>query len=207
MKKFSLLTLAGACLLSSCAYMQTNQNIRHSQDRYEGCQLKKDELQLYNKGNQWYLAAPLCTFSRSLPVIHDDILLTEHNEPTYTVLEKKQELCYMPISAGTATCLRMQDGYAHLEDLVTEINSFSGQEPWLTSLKGASSHRIEARLESADSVPTPARLITKSEPSLLLKSIAAVDFVLVDIPGTVLYNIAIPVMAPVVFFHEFLNEE
>ena len=33
------------------------------------------------------------------------------------------------------------------------------------------------------------------------------DFVLVDIPGTLAYNVAIPIMAPIIFFSEFFSNE
>lgn len=207
MNKLCLLAILSSVLCSSCAYMQTNKNIREAQSRYEGCRLNKDELSLVSKGSRWYLAAPLKEFSISYPAVHDSILLTDGNEPTYTVTQDKNSLCYLPISAGTAATLRLENGYAHVHDLANEVQQHSGDSTLITTLPGARQHRIVAHIDSQGSSPTLARLTQESEPSFLRQSLAAADFVVVDIPGTALYNLAIPVMAPVVFFKEFLNLE
>ena len=40
-----------------------------------------------------------------------------------------------------------------------------------------------------------------------MQILSTLDEVIIDWPGTILYNLAIPVMAPFVFFHEFLDEK
>ena len=207
MNKLCLLAILSSALCSSCAYMQTHKNIREAQSRYEGCRLNKDELTLVSKGSQWYLAAPLKEFSVSYPVVHDSILLTDNNQPTYTVTQNKNSLCYLPISAGTAACLRMENGYAHVDDLAEEIHRYTGNADMITSLPGAHQYRIAAQIEEQGTAPTLAYLTQESHPSILRQTLAAADFVLLDIPGTALYNLAIPVMAPVVFFKEFLSSD
>ena len=39
------------------------------------------------------------------------------------------------------------------------------------------------------------------------RALGKADLVLVDFPATLVYNVAIPIMAPFVFFYEFTHED
>ena len=200
-----LLPVLGAAVLSSCAYMQTHKNIEEIGRSYKGIELKADNMSLHHKSGQWYISAPEGSYKKSYPLIHDEIFIKDDNAPTYTLLGTTGGRVYYPISAGTATCLQLSDGYAQTNALVTETLS-SGKEP-ITDLKGASTRTIRA--EIADS-KHPAMLIGSPTPEhvgIAQQIGSTVDMCTLDLAGTVLYNVAIPVMAPFRFFWEFCNED
>lgn len=207
MKRLYLIAALTGLFMSSCAYMQTGKNIREAGKQYEGCELTAEDMVLCNSNGSWYLAAPAETFSKSYPVIHDSVLLSGNNEPRYESIKKNGSLCYMPISTGTATTLQMKDGYARPDDLAIEINRLSATRPITTNLPGASQHKITATIESADKPVVITHSSAPEQISMTRRIVAGLDFVVVDIPGTLAYNVAIPVMVPFVFFHDFLQPE
>ena len=113
-------------------------------------------------------------------------------------------MMYRQISSGTATVLQRTDGYAELNILCDELQNSSA--PWIESLPtGAQSCSIKAEIVGS-SITWPERN-SATEAPLAIRALSTIDQVLVDWPGTILYNIAIPIMAPFVFFHEFLYEQ
>lgn len=207
MKRLLITAALTGLFLNSCAYMQTGKNIKEGGKQYEGCELSSESMVLCNHQGNWYLAAPAETYRKSYPVIHDSVLLTGNNEPCFKSLKKDKSRCYMPISEGTAATLRMKEGYATTEDLALEINKLSSTRPITTKLSGVSHHRIEATLVSSDKPVVVTHSSHPEQVSLSRRILSGIDFVVVDIPGTLAYNVAIPVMVPFVFFHDFFNQE
>ncbi len=197
------LALLAASLLPSCAYMQTHKNVRAMGRSYQGYKLTHPQ-HIYRSGDTWYVAATPATYRLSHDIVHDNVF-RKTNEP---VMELQSEvpttLAYHAISADTAAILLREDGYAETSTIAREITTHPS--PWLDSLPGASAHAVKAHLKGDASTaitysPQPA------EVPFAYRVLGGIDFVLVDIPGTVIYNVAVPFIAPFVFFHEFLNEE
>ena len=177
--------------------------------RYEGCKLDADGLSLCRKGNKWYISATVEQFSKRYPVFHDSILLADNNAPQYIKAETTESAtCYLPISAGTAATLQMKEGYAYAADLAGEITRLMQDTPVLYApqMGRTAHHTITAHIEESDN-PAIITFKQNGEPSFTRRALATADFVLVDIPGTLAYNVAIPVMAPFIFFSEFLSDE
>lgn len=205
MKNALILTALGALFLSSCAYMQSNKNIKEAGVSYDGCRLDHESLSVTKKGGQWYLVAPAGVYAKSYPLFYDSILLTDGNEPTYKKKSAKTgKNCLLPISAGTATTLQMQNGYYNPQDLALEIQRQMKDRPVLDKQSGYRKYRVAAQKAEADS-PVVITYGSSGKPSLALRTLSTLDFTLVDIPGTLAYNVAIPFMAPFVFFSEFLD--
>lgn len=194
---------AAGSLLSSCAYMQTHKNIEEAYRTHKGYELT-NKLELYRAGGQYYLAAKQQWLRRHYPTIHDTVFLTGNNDPSYTPANQETLKVYHPISTGTAQVLQNSQGYAEISVLTDELNSSAGS--WQTELPaGATACTIKAEIagtshtwlagEEASSIPLTGTLLSTA------------DKVIIDWPGTLLYNISIPIMAPFVFFHEFLNEQ
>ena len=205
MKKTILTTLAVAALLPSCAYMQTNKNILESGAVHRGTELKAKSLTLHRKGGQWYVGSPMADFSKHYPTVHDEIFFKEDNSPTYKAINAPEGKLYYPISAGTAACLQRTDGYAQTQALATEIVSFKTAP--ITDMRGGSTYSIRAEVVDA---AKPITLVTSripQHPGTGQRILAAVDKYTVDAVGTLGYNVAIPFMAPFVFFSEFLSED
>lgn len=207
MKKPVLLLTLFSLLNSSCAYFQSNKNIREAGREYRGSVLKQEEIELVSQGSRWFIKAPAQTLKKRYPLVHDSVLLTDDNAPTFSVVGNSTGYFYLPISAGTATTLTMANGYANIQDLANEITDLQGKTPFAVSLPHSYTHRIAAQLDG-DETPTIINYSeTPQEVSIARNLASKIDFIVVDIPGTILYNAAIPFMAPVVFFNDFLNSE
>lgn len=194
--------LAGSALLSSCAYMQTHKNIEESYRQSTGYAITPS-LELYKAGNEYYLAVEKMSVRMRYPVIHDSIFLTGSNEPVLERTNPDTQIVYRHISRGTALVLQAGDGYADLTTLSDELRNDG--EPWLTSLPAGAS-RCHTKAEIAGKGITWKEEDESVSPPLSVCMLSTVDRVFIDWPGTILYNAAIPVMAPFVFFHEFLND-
>lgn len=205
MKKTIFATVVAATMLSSCAYMQTHKNILEKGAVHSGTELKAGSLSLHKKGGQWYVGSPLSDFSKKYPTIHDEIFFKEDNSPTYTAVGAPRGSIYYPISAGTAACLQRTDGYAQTEALATEIHTLNGAP--LTDMRGGSSYSIRAQVVNADKPITIIGARTPEKAAAGTRVLAAMDKYTIDAIGTVGYNVAIPIMAPFVFFSEFLSED
>lgn len=209
MKKLHLITAMCTVFFSSCAYMQSNKNIKEGDTTYEGCQLNTEQLSLCRKGSQWYLSTAVEVYEKRYPLIYDSILLADNNAPRFEKTEGGvATTCYLPISAGTAATLKMQHGYANAQDLAAEVSRLLPERPVLYTpqMGKVEHHGINAHIDKGEE---PVILTFKCMESTTTAQhvLAAVDFALVDIPGTLAYNVAIPIMAPIVFFSDFINEE
>ena len=189
--------------LSSCAYMQTHKNIEEAARTHTGYELTSS-IELYRAGEQYYLATTYQQLRKHYPVIYDSIFLNGSNHPTWEAVDNQQAKVYHPISSGTATILQRNDGYASLQVLSDEIKN--SNSPASTTLpSGAQRCGVKAEI-AGNSVIWPTN-DTPSDTPWGVRILSAVDQVCIDWPGTIAYNVAIPIMAPFVFFHEFLNED
>ena len=200
--KFILPLALAALGLSSCAYMQTHKNIKEQGRSFMGHKLDRPQ-QLYQSGGQYYVAASPAEYRLSHDIVHDNIF-RKTNEPEMRLVEAEGSVAYHPVSAGTAAVLLRPDGYADASTLAQEISEGQGQ--WRSTLPHAARHAVRAEFTGPESVaiittPTP------ETPSLGWRALSWLDFVIVDIPGTVAYNVAVPVIAPFVFFNEFLSND
>ncbi len=200
--KFILPLVLAALSLSSCAYMQTNKNIKEQGRSFKGHKLDRPQ-QLYKAGGQWYLAASPAEYRLSHDIVHDNIF-RKTNEPEMRLLEAENATAYHPISATTAAVLLRPDGYADTSTLAQEIRE--GQGAWCDSLPHATAQAVRAEFTGPESVALTATP-TPEIPSFGWRALSWLDFVIVDIPGTVAYNVAVPVIAPFVFFNEFLSND
>ena len=203
--KASIMTcvVAGSVFLPSCAYMQTHKNIEESFRTHQGYTLQP-ELKLYKAGQKYYLAVGEQELRKHYPVIHDSVFMKQSNAPTYEIVSGGSQKMYREISAGTAQVLQRNDGYAELQTLSDEL--MQAGTPWLRQLPaGAAPCRIAAEIQGSE-VTTSTGTVTETSPAAAT-ILSTIDQVCIDWPGTVLYNVAIPVMAPFVFFYEFLNEQ
>lgn len=195
--------LVGSVFLSSCAYMQTHKNIQENYQEHTGYRLTP-QLELYRAGGHYYLAAEKQQLRLHYPVIHDSIFLSGNNEPTLEKVNSDTVKVYRRISDGTAQVLQLQDGYATLPVLSDEIKNSSS--PWLPALP-AGAHRCTTQATVEGNPETWKEGEATREAPFSIRLLSKADQVLVDWPGTILYNVAIPIMAPFVFFHEFLNDK
>lgn len=188
--------------------MQTNKNIAEIGAHYVGAELRADNMKLYNRAGEWYVAAPKVLLERRYPVIYDTVYLDRDNKPSESVMETSGDgsQLYMPISAGTAKVLQHQSGYAELASLVKE--SHSSGKPSTESLPDAESHIIRANVETKNGdVAYYVSNRVPEQPSLPIRVLSQLDKYTVDVIGTLVYNVSIPFMAPFRFFSEFLTED
>lgn len=196
-----ILLISSFAILSSCAYMQTSKNVQESSRTYTGYQMTT-ELSLHQAGNQYYIGTNEYQLRKHYPVIYDTAFLKQHNEPWFETTGEPSKKAYCLISSSTAEVLLRKDGYVELASLKSEL--IENQDSWTIDLPAnARTCEIKAKV-SGDTETWPSSIAPAGAPAKLL---GALDFVCVDVPGTVLYNAAIPLMAPFVFFYEFLTEE
>lgn len=206
MKKLTTSLLAAALCLSSCAYVQTHKNIAEAFHDNEGYRVV-EPLQLYSVGGTWYIAVQPETLRLHYPVLHDTIFLDTDPNPTYRTVKVKDGLQYHRISSQTAHVLLRSDGYYTLESLMEEVDAMK-QEPITSLPRGASKHAILAQVQAntGKSVAKTTKRTPESTP-VVGKMLSGLDFIVIDLPVSVVYNVAIPVMAPFVFFHRFISGE
>lgn len=194
--------------MSSCAYMQSNQNIAEIGCRYDGKLINPPHCStwnIYKSRGKWYVAGYQVKLKKTYPLIRDTILYTENNEPVYERITAgtEQNILYHPISEGTAQVLLRKDGYVNLGDLAEELKSTAGE--WLPHLEHIRSYPVQAQVDypedERECFITGER--TPRKTPIMNRVLQGIDLVLVDVPGTLIYNVAIPFMAPIKFFSEF----
>lgn len=184
--------------------MQTHKNIEESYVLHTGYELTS-AIELYRAGDKYFIAAEKQSLRKHYPAIHDSIFLDRNNEPTWEkIKDEKQQKVYRSISAGTASVLQKNDGYASLDVLSDEIRN--NPQSW-TSVLPANVRQCQVKAEIDGTSTTWAEEASPAQLPVTAKLVSTIDQVCIDWPGTIAYNIAIPVMAPFVFFYEFLNED
>ncbi len=194
------LTLLAAAFLPSCAYMQTHKNVREQGQSYQGYQLTKPG-HIYQSKGHWYIAATPATYRRTHDVVHDKVF-RKTQPPVMELLTREPSAAYHRISPHTAAVLLRRDGYVDSTSLAHEVEQ--NATPWLTSLPHAAAHAVKAEVAGPESnaityQPTP------GEVPLRYRILSGLDLVFVDVPGTIAYNVAVPFIAPFIFFYEFLQ--
>lgn len=203
---FSLFALSST--LNSCAYTQFNKQIQEKATVYNGFSVELP-LSLYSSQGNWYVKARKIQVQKIKPFIHDTIMLKEGNTEalgTPQPLTHYTEYQYIKISEGTAAVLRRTDGYATLETLCDEMKANYGQA--VAELPESMQHRVYAQIKTGQghiayvaADGTPLR-----KPGIGTQVLSKVALVCVDVPGTLIYNVSMPIMAPFYFFADFLSD-
>lgn len=191
-------------VVSSCAYMQTHKNVEEVGSYYAGHLLRQQDMQLYRAGEKWYLAAYPAKFRLKYPVVYDSVFRRKNSAPHFQLINYEQQLHFHEISPSAAKVLMRPDGYFRMDALVDNIKKNSGE--WISHLPaGASRLPVHAELSGHQSQSIEEKRVP-SKKTLLGLTLGKIDFIIVDVPGTLAYNVAIPFMAPFVFFYEFSTE-
>lgn len=190
----------------SCAYVQTHKNVEEWGSYYEGEVLDASSMMLYKKDDQWYLSAEKAKFKLRYPTVHDSIFRMDDYSPTFRLIHSPEEsrVVYHPISVYAAQILQRRDGYFQLSGLVEDMQRTSGK--WVDTLPSAQRVPILAEIGGKQTHYLQEKRVPEKKRALN-RVLSNVDLVLVDVPATVAYNIAIPIMAPFVFFYEFSRSE
>lgn len=197
--------LSAGLFLSSCAYVQTHKNVEEMSTYYEGHLLNSSTIGLYEQQGKWYLSAQRAKYKLSYPIVHDEVFRKSKDAPSFKLVSTDEvHTAYHPISDSAASILRRSDGYFRLNALAEEIQRTPGA--WVDSLPSATKHFIAADLAGPSHFYMEDKRVPEEKP-LSDRALGMIDFVLVDVPGTLIYNVAIPLMAPFVFFQEFLEDE
>lgn len=199
------LTVCLGLLTSSCAYVQTHKNVAEVGSYFDGKMLDVQTLSLHQQGERWYLSAHKAKFKLSYPTIHDSVFRRNDFMPEFKLIGKESEgRVYHAISGHAAQILQRKDGYYQLRALAEEMQRTPGE--WVESLPGAIRRPIAAEIDGKQVFYMAEQRVPKNK-KLLSKALSQLDFVIVDIPATIAYNVAIPFMAPFVFFYEFSQNE
>lgn len=181
--------------------MQTHQNVRLKDTSFNGQELTQPKQLFYAQG-QWFIKAHAIELRKHYPAIDDTIFL-DRELPYYSKLPSSSpKLVYLPISAGTAKILQDPQGYASMPVLQSEIEKAASNKSSFARehLNAAQSFPIRATFEAHSGEFIITDGIPIQEPSQARRILAGLDMVFVDAPGTFLYNVAIPFMAPFYFF-------
>lgn len=189
-------------LCSSCAYIQTHKNVEEMGSYYTGHLLAREQIELVKSRGQWYIGAEAARFRLKYPMLHDSVFRKLGNYPSFEKISWKGQTEYHPISSYVAGVLQNPTGYFDMQGLAQEIAKTPGT--WGKSLPDKQRYSIQAELPSKPFQMEEHRVPEKKKPLALL--LGKLDFIVIDIPGTLLYNTAIPLMAPFVFFYEFYHE-
>lgn len=195
-------------LLPSCAYLQTHKNIKEIGAVYDGFELDNTTT-LYRQGNQWYMAVSKCKMTKEYPALHDNVMFTEQNQdPRFEELtgeEGNKQTVYVPVSSATAQVLQHNNGYFTKSVLLQELKDNISLAR--TTLPGKSAHSICAAVEGKQTSFTIDSSRSPQKPGAALTAVSWVDRVVIDWPGTLVYNVCIPFMAPFAFFSDFLSDD
>ena len=192
-------------MLSSCAYIQTHKNVEEIGSYFNGQVFNRDQIALYQSGDQWYISATQALFKLRYPMVHDSVFRKYDENPTYKLTRKgPHSTVYHPISAATAEVLRRPDGYFQLTALAEEVQKTPGA--WVKELPHAQQYAITAMLDEPKQAYLEENRVPKKKP-IYSYILGKLDFIAIDIPATLAYNVAIPFMAPFVFFYEFTTED
>ncbi len=192
--------------ISSCAYMQTHKQIESQAEICRGFCVEKPSI-VYSHGGNWYLKVRPVALRKEYPLVYDSIMLTENNAPVLREIPNSEasSAMYVSLSSGTAKVLMRADGYAMLSTLRDELSE--GQI--ITTSAGMRPHNIAATIDTKGVKSPGAYCIKSTQNSAGMgnKVLRNTSLILVDAPGTLLYNVAIPVMAPFIFFNDFFSEK
>ncbi len=191
-------TLVTLSFFSSCAYMQVHKNVEQLGNYYEGFEVS-DPKHVYYSNGKWYLKGEKYHLRLSYPIVYDTVFL-DAQEPTLVRVGENRGTAYLEISYGTALSLRDANGYAEPRILAKEMQ-LNDARPRDSISRYATAYPVRAEIVTGKG---PARITfneVKGKTSIPTKILAGTTLVFVDTPGTVVYNVAIPLMAPFYFFY------
>ena len=195
---------------NSCAYTQFNKQITEKATVYNGFAVELP-LSLCSSQGGWYVKVRKLEVQKIKPFVHDSIMLTNASKEalgTPKPFSYYTEYQYIKISDGTAAVLQRTDGYATLETLCDELKA-GYQQGCLSELPDSMQHRVYAQIKTEQGniayVATDGQPIRK--PGIGTKVLSKAALVCVDVPGTVIYNVSMPIMAPFIFFHDFITDK
>lgn len=196
--------------LNSCAYTQFNKQITEKATVYNGFAVELP-LSLYSSQGGWFVKVRKLEVQKIKPFVHDSIMLTNTSKEalgTPKPFSYYTEYQYIKISDGTAAVLQRTDGYATLETLCDELKA-GYQQGCLSELPDSMQHRVHAQIKTEQGniayVAADGQPIRK--PGMGTKVLSKAALVCVDVPGTVIYNVSMPIMAPFIFFHDFITDK
>lgn len=190
-------------LCSSCAYVQTHKNVEEIGSYYTGHLLSESGMELVRSEGQWYIGANAARFQLKYPIVYDSVFRKQGNYPSFVQIRSTEGLDYHPIPSYVADVLQTPGGYFDMQGLAQEIAKTPGV--WKKSLENKQRYPIRADLSSKPFQMEECRVPREKKTLSLI--LGKLDFIAIDIPGTLLYNVAIPFMAPFVFFYEFYHED
>ena len=212
-----LLTLSCLLLLNACGYMQTRHIVKESARYYEGVSLQEhnsannNTQALYRSGNTYYIALPQYHLRKKYPLIHDTVFRGD-SEPSYKPLRGGQGRAYYRISAASATVLQQSGGYFSYEGLMEDIRAqyaAAGPAASPTHLPNAQRLPLRARIARSkgkgyyfpvSDTPVP------PTPSILNHALSKACYV-IDVPGTIIYNLCSPILSVVYFTSGMIRDE
>lgn len=214
MKKHLLLKLCSlglACaMLSSCAQLQTRRNVSELGADYEGIVCDPPGV-LYVQGGRSYVKVDARRLKKRYPILQDKVFFTEQSsDPSYSILqnadsESHVRQLYLPLSDSTATVLRQKSGFCTMEVLMKEL--LAGMDQAKSSLPGAEVVPVQGIVDGERCLHAFESTRNPAKPGIALQALSKLDLVFIDVPGTLLYNVSIPVIEPFVFFKRFFTEE
>ena len=192
-------------LVSSCAYVQTHKNVEEIGSYFEGEVLHAASMQLYKYHGTWYLSAQKALFKLHYPAIHDSVFQRNDYAPELKFIRYTSDHpIYHPISSNAARILQRPDGYFQLRALAEEIHRTPGV--WEKVHPAAELFSIKSEIGGKQVFYIEDKRVPDKQ-LLSSKILGKVDLFLIDIPATVLYNVAIPFMAPFVFYYELSHDD
>ena len=201
-----LVTVMALVVLPSCAYVQSHKNVGELGAYYHGYILDGKEMRVFydETHRQWYINARDASFKLHYPLVYDSVLRHGEKKPTYRLVRANPSFVYHPVHESTAQVLMRNDGFIQLKVLAEEIARHD-IDSWVNSAHFSASYPVLAFIEGDHSYPLPTyRSPIRSSP--LVKAVKNLDFVMIDVPATLIYNVAIPFAAPFVFFYEFYRD-
>lgn len=202
-----LAALASAFFVSQCAYVQTSREVANLGTEYEGYNLGSVDA-VWQKDGQYYVRCDACRYKLNYPWVHDTVLLT-HLQTTYTLLpfDGPPRTAYHPISRDVAYALVQTNGYDMMEALNRDIERQGGAWIAADTFPAASAVRTPLRAELQNTPERPDSEVVaagkvKELWAPLRWTLAGLDAVFVDVPATVAYNAAIPLIVPFAAFYE-----
>ncbi len=186
-------------LCNSCAYMQSHKNVEELGSYYAGHLLDRQRIELVRSGTQWYVGADTARFRLHHPLVYDSVFQETGNHPSFKLIRLGEQKEYHPISSYTANLLQNKTGYFDMAGLAREIAGTPGT--WEKLPHGSQRYPILAEIDEE-----PYQMEEKRVPQhkkIAALALGKIDFIVIDIPGTLAYNVAIPLVAPFVFFYEF----
>ncbi|MBT9449439.1 hypothetical protein ICN84_05040 [Akkermansia glycaniphila] len=206
-----LLTAAAAAACTSCSICRTSLDVAERGTTYEGYEITGVDA-VWQKGGNYYVRCPHKQFRLHYPWVKDPVFRPEL-QPAYIPLPQEGETLYAfhRISPDVAYALVHTNGFDMLNQLHTELDATP--DAWIPepSFSASGVRRIPSKAIVGDkdkpSLQTAAiRSEKETSSAWAWQTLAVLDAIVVDIPGTALYNIAMPLIAPYRVIQDISND-